>query len=299
MSIISKDLDIIGKRKIWFLISAVIIIVGLVSMFTQGMNLGIDFTGGTIIEFAFEEEVSTDDIRVVMEEFDLAGDSIIQSSGDTGILIRTVDLEQEEISQIQNEVYNRYESAEMLRSEMVGPTIGDELTRNALLALAVAIVAIVAYISIRFQFKFAIAAIIALVHDILILLGIISLLGREINSPFIAALLTVMGYSINDTIVIFDRVRENLKYKRKQSFAELNNRAVVDTLPRSINTSATTLACIAAVFVFGGATIQTIMLALLIGILAGTYSSVFIASPALVELDAWQKRRKEMSEASV
>jgi preprotein translocase subunit SecF len=181
----------------------------------------------------------------------------------------------------------------MLRTEMVGPTIGSELKSKALLALLAAAIAIVIYISVRFEFKFAIAALIAVFHDVLIVVGIFSILGREINSPFIAALLTVVGYSINDTIVIFDRVRENINYRKKETFEELNNNAVLDTLPRSINTSLTTLVTVVAILMLGGATIQTFMLALLIGILSGTYSSIFVASPVLVEWDAWQKRREK------
>ena len=179
----------------------------------------------------------------------------------------------------------------MLRTEMVGPTIGAELKKKALLALLAAAIAIVIYISVRFEFKFAMAAIIALLHDTLIVVGLFSILGQEINSPFIAALLTIIGYSINDTIVIFDRIREKINYKKKETFAELNNKAILDTLPRSINTSLTTLVSVVAILVFGGATIQNFMLALLIGIMAGTYSSIFVASPVLVEWDAWQKRK--------
>lgn len=281
-------MDIVDKRKIWFAISALIIIVGLISIGFQGLNLGIDFTGGTLMEFTFDKQVTTEQIREIFAEFDLGKESVIQNTGNDGILIRTVSLEQNQIADIQSRIRNEHPSAEMLRTEMVGPTIGAELKRKALWALLIAGIAIVIYISVRFEFKFAIAALIALFHDVLIVIGIFSILGREINSSFIAALLTIVGYSINDTIVIFDRVRENIEYRQKETFAELNNQAVLDTLPRSINTSLTTLATVIAILVLGGATIQTFMLALLVGILLGTYSSIFVASPVLVEWNAWQ-----------
>ena len=284
-------MDIIGKRKVWFIISSLIIIAGLISMVVQGMNWGIDFTGGTLMEFSFDKSVSTKQVRGVFDEFGLGKESIIQETGDNGIFIRTVSLNQDKITNIQERIKEEFPSAKMLRTEMVGPTIGAELKKKALLALLAAAIAIVIYISIRFEFKFAMAAIIALLHDTLIMVGLFSILGQEINSPFIAALLTIVGYSINDTIVIFDRIREKINYKKKETFAELNNKAILDTLPRSINTSLTTLVSVVAILVFGGATIQNFMLALLIGIMAGTYSSIFVASPVLVEWDAWQKRK--------
>ncbi|SJZ72329.1 protein translocase subunit SecF [Selenihalanaerobacter shriftii] len=284
-------MNIIGKRKIWFALSALIIIAGIISMVAQGMNWGIDFTGGTLMEFSFDKQVSTEEIRDIFVEFNLGEESSIQNVGENNILIRTINLKQSTITDVQSKIKAEYPSAKMLRTEMVGPTIGSELKNKALWALLIASIAIVIYISVRFEFKFAMAAIIALLHDVFIVIGIFSILGREINSPFIAALLTIVGYSINDTIVIFDRVRENINYREKESFAELNNNAVLDTLPRSINTSLTTLITVVAILVLGGATIQTFMLALLIGILSGTYSSIFVASPVLVEWDIWQENK--------
>ncbi|ADL12251.1 protein translocase subunit SecF [Acetohalobium arabaticum] len=290
-------MEIIGKRKIWFIISALIIIVGLGSLVMQGLNLGIDFTGGTLMEFTFDKEVTTGQIREVLAGFDLDKKSVVQNTGEMGILIRTVNLRQDEITEVQSAIKDKYSSAEMLRTEMVGPAIGSELKSKAYWALLIAAIAIVLYISYRFEFKFAIAALMALAHDVLIVIGSFSLVGEEVGSPFIAALLTVVGYSINDTIVIFDRIRETVKYRDKESFADLNNKAVLDTLPRSINTSMTTLVSILAILIFGGATIKPFMLALLIGILSGTYSSIFIASPVLVEIDAWKKRRNSKQTA--
>lgn len=285
-----NKVDILGKRKLWYTISITVIVIGLAFLMINGLNLGIDFNGGTLMEFSFAENVSSEDVRAVLERIEIAEDSKIQQSeaaGEHGVIIRAKTLESEEIVALDNAIRDEFESAEMLRTEMVGPTIGRELRINALLAMIAASIAIVAYISFRFEFRFAVVSIITLMHDVLITLGIFAILGREVNTPFVAALLTIVGYSINDTIVIFDRIRENMKLKHKAPFIEQANTAVVDTLPRSINTSITTLITILAIYFFGGASIQTFMLALFIGMFAGTYSSIFVASPLLV---TWQKK---------
>lgn len=285
-----NKVDILGKRKIWYTISIIVIVIGLLFLLINGLNLGIDFNGGTLIEFSFSENVTAEQVRDVLERIEIAADSKIQqaeSAGEHGVIIRTKTLESEEIVAIDNAIKDKFKSAEMLRSEMVGPTIGRELRINALLAIIAASIAIVAYISFRFEFRFAAVSIIALMHDVLITIGIFAILGREINTPFVAAILTIIGYSINDTIVIFDRIRENMKLMHKVPFIKQANTAVVDTLPRSINTSITTLITILAIYFFGGASIQTFMLALFIGMFAGTYSSIFVASPLLV---TWQEK---------
>lgn len=285
-----NKVDILGKRKLWYTISTTVIVIGLLFLMINGLNLGIDFNGGTLMEFSFAENVTAEEVRAVLERIEIAEDSKIQqseSAGEHGVIIRAKTLESEEIVTVDNAIREEFKSAEMLRTEMVGPTIGRELRINALLALIAASIAIVAYISFRFEFRFAVVSIITLMHDVLITLGIFAILGREVNTPFVAALLTIVGYSINDTIVIFDRIRENMKLMHKVPFIKQANTAVVDTLPRSINTSITTLITILAIYFFGGASIQTFMLALFIGMFAGTYSSIFVASPLLV---TWQER---------
>jgi preprotein translocase subunit SecF len=285
-----NKVDILGKRKIWYTISLVIIGIGLLFLLINGLNLGIDFNGGTLMEFSFDHDVTTEQVRAVLQDIGIAEDSKIQhseESGTNGIIIRAKTLDSEEIVTVDNAIKSEFDSAEMLRTEMVGPTIGRELRINALLAMLVASIAIVIYISFRFEFRFAAISIITLMHDVLITIGVFAILGREVNTPFVAALLTIVGYSINDTIVIFDRIRENMKLMHKVPFIKQANTAVVDTLPRSINTSITTLITILAIYFFGGASIQTFMLALFIGMFAGTYSSIFIASPLLV---TWQER---------
>lgn len=280
-------MDIIGKRRLWMSISAIIILVGLISIILQGMNFGIDFAGGTVIEFRFDKPVTNTEIRDLLKDFKLTKEVKVQQTENNGVLIRMEELSHQEVSAIESKIQQKY-PGKMLRTEKVGGTIGKELRNKALIALLLASIAIVAYISMRFEFRFAIAAILALLHDVLIVIGIFSLLHVEINSPFIAALLTIVGYSINDTIVIFDRIREKMRMAKKETFAQLNNEAIIETLPRSINTSLTTLLPVLAILFLGGTTIQNFMLALLIGVLSGTYSSIFVASPILVE---WDERR--------
>ncbi len=267
-------------------------VVSLLFLGINGLNLGIDFQGGSIIEYSFSEEVGTEEVREVLQEINIATEAQLQESGEAeeyGIILRSSELTQEETQEINDAMDESFEGTDLLRSESVGPVIGEELRMQALLALLVAAVAIVIYISFRFEFKFAIVALLALAHDVVFTIGVFAILGKEINTAFIAALLTIIGYSINDTIVIFDRIRENMKLHKRTSFSELANRAVVDTLPRSINTSMTTLVAILAIYLFGGAAIQTFMLALFVGMAVGTYSSIFVASPILV---SWQNKVK-------
>lgn len=281
--------DIIAKRKLWFIISGVLLVIGIVAILTQGLNLGIDFTGGTIMQFSFDEQVPNSEIREILSDSGITKDSVVQQTENNGVQFKTAKLSQDQVVNIQNKIEEKYPSAEMLRTAAVGPTIGQELKANAIKALIIAAIAIVIYISVRFEFRFAMAAILALLHDVFIVLGAFAILGREINSPFVAALLTIVGYSINDTIVIFDRIREKMHYSKRDTFEGLTNQALLDTLPRSINTSATTLLPILAILFLGGTTIQTFMVALLIGMLSGTYSSIFVASPILVE---WNERKE-------
>ncbi len=278
-------MDILGKRRIWYTISITILVIGLLFLAINGLNFGIDFQGGSLLEFRFDQEITNQEVRNVLQKINIAPDAKIQQSdtqGIKGVLIRAQKLSPQQISDIEEGLKNEYPSTDMLRSESVGAVIGQELRTKAILALLIASVAIVLYISVRFEFRFAIVSIITLMHDVLITLGIFAILGSEVNTPFVAALLTIIGYSINDTIVIFDRIRENMKMMHKTPFKELANQAVVDTLPRSINTSLTTLITILAIYLFGGASIKVFMLALFIGMFAGTYSSIFVASPLLV-----------------
>ena len=283
-------MDIMGKRKIWYTISIAIILIGFTFLLFNGLNFGIDFTGGTILEFTFDNKVTNTEVRDAISELDFSIDPQLQQTeldGKPGVIIKTKELNTDQISGVEKALEDKYSSTDMIRSDMVGPLIGQELRRNAIFAIIIASLAIVAYISMRFEFRFAIVAIITLLHDVSIVLGLFAILQKEINTAFVAALLTIIGYSINDTIVIFDRIRENMKLMRRTPFIEKANTAVLDTLPRSINTSLTTLITILAIYFFGGASLQTFMLALFIGMFAGTYSSIFVSSPLLV---TWTKK---------
>ena len=284
--------DIAGKSKIWFVISLLVIIPGLISMATRGFNFGIDFTGGTIIDLRFEQPVNISQIREALRPYNL-DNSTIQLSGEssdvessTDVMIRTVDLEENDRKSVMASIRSNVGNYEVMREEKVGATIGNELIMNAVMALVISWVLIILYIAYRFEFKFGIAAVVALVHDILIVLAFFSFTQRQIDSSFVAALLTVVGYSINDTIVIFDRIRENLKlhFRRGGDLNELLNMSIYQTLTRSLYTVFTVMFTTFALYFFGGETTKDFAFALLVGFASGCYSSIFIAGPLWLTL---------------
>jgi len=287
-----QKFDIIGRRKIWYALSLLLIIPGIICMFVKGFNFGIDFTGGTIIDLRFNQPVAIENVRDVMKIYNL-DNSTIQLSGDSSsatvakdVMIRTVDLEEQDRKAVMASLKEKLGDYVVLREEKVGATMGAELLFNALWATLLSWALIVLYISYRFEYRFGIAAVLALVHDILIVLSVFSLLQKQLDSSFVAALLTIVGYSINDTIVIFDRIRENLKlhFRRGGNIDELANRSVYQTLTRSLYTVITCLFTIFALYYFGGDTTKDFAFALLIGIMSGCYSSIFIASPLWVTM---------------
>ncbi|KJS17362.1 MAG: preprotein translocase subunit SecF [Peptococcaceae bacterium BRH_c4b] len=286
----------IKLRKIWYIISIAVIIPGIISLFMQGLNLGIDFTGGTIMEVRFDKAMEAQDVRKAVDSVGLEGSKSIQQSGDRNYLIRTRALDQEESDKLFKGMQDKLGKATLLRTDLVGPVMGKELAYKALLALFIASVLMVIYITIRFEFKQGIAAIIALLHDTLLVTGIFSLLQIEVDTAFVAAILTIIGYSINDTIVIFDRIRENLRMRKKgESLEELVNRSIWQTLARSINTVLTVMFVLLAMYFLGGSTIKTFMLAMLIGVASGAYSSIFNASPLWVDLKLLETRKRVQS----
>lgn len=278
----NKNFNFIGKRKIWYAISAVLILAGVISIFVQGFNLGIDFTGGNRIQIAYTQDVEIDDIRGVVETHVISTPTI-QNSDEYEFLIRTEVLTEEESAALIEELATLGDM-EILESTLVGSVIGSELVSDAQLALVLALICMLIYITYRFQFFYAISAIIPLMHDILITIGIISIFQIELDSSFVAAILTILGYSINATIVIFDRIRENVDYEVKGSFKEIINLSVNQTLGRSINTVIAVLLLILALFLLGGETTKNFMFILLVGTTIGGYSSVFIAGPILGDL---------------
>lgn len=289
--------DIAGRGKIWFIISLLIIIPGIFSMATRGLNFGIDFTGGTIIDLKFEQPVEISKVRESLKPFGLDG-ATIQLSGESSdvaasnnVMIRTVDLEENQRKEVMSGIKNSVGNYEVMREEKVGATIGGELIFNAVMALVISWVLIILYIAYRFEFRFGFAAVLALIHDILIVLAFFSFTQKQVDSSFVAALLTIVGYSINDTIVIFDRIRENLKlhFRRGGNVVELVNRSIYQTLTRSLYTVFTCLFTTFALYFFGGETTKDFAFALIVGFTSGCYSSIFIAGPLWLTFKNWKK----------
>lgn len=292
--------DIIGKRKIWYAISSVLIIASLFFMVTRGFNMGIDFTGGTIIDLRFEKAVNINDVRAVLNEYDLSN-STIQLSGENSsstesenVMIRTVDLEEQERKEVMAALTDKLGAYQVLREEKVGATMGTELIMNAVYATIISWLLIIAYVSYRFEFKFGISAVLGLAHNVIIVLGAFALTQRQIDSSFVAALLTIIGYSINDTIVIFDRIRENLKlhFRKNGDIVELVNTSIYQTMTRSIYTVSTVLFATFALYFFGGDTTKDFAFALLIGFFYGAYTSIFIASPLWVTFRRYSDKKR-------
>jgi len=273
-------------RKKALLLSLVCILASVGLILTRGLNLGIDFTGGNVVQVEFEQSPSIEDVRSALAAVG-QGNSIIQSYSDRGIIIRISANEEAARKEAVDALRAKYPGMQVVRLEKVGPVVGAELRQEAMVALFLALAGILAYITVRFQFRFAVVSVAALVHDAAITLGIFSLTGMEISSPFIAAILTIVGYSLNDTIVVLDRIRENWKNLRTQGIAGLLNSSINQTLSRTINTSLTTLLPVIALFIWGGEVLRSFSFALLVGVLVGTYSSIFVASALLAEW--WEK----------
>lgn len=290
--------DIVGKRYWFFALSALIIIPGLISMAVQGFNLGIDFTGGTLLDLRFARPVTVTEVRGVLQEYNLENSTIQLAVSENveaspNVFIRTHELSDDERRAVMSGVEKSLGSFDTLRAEKVGAVIGSELTKNALIALVVAWVLMIGYITYRFEFKFAVSGILAIAHDILLVLGVFSLLQKEIDATFVAAILTIAGYSINDTIVIFDRIRENMKtHSKTEPFAQLVNRSIWQTMTRSIYTVLTVVFATAALYLFGGETTKNFSLALLIGFCSGAYSSIFNASPIWVTWKEYEQSHR-------
>lgn len=314
--------QIIQKRRIWITISTIFVGLSIISLFLWGMKFGIDFTGGSLLEVRFKNErPAVGDVQKAVEDLSL-GSLITQNVGEDGMILRFQDITEEKHQQVVERLRTLVDnvpeqtenaddnmentavvetSLEELRYDAVGPTIGQELKRKSITAIFVVLVMIVLYIAWAFRkvskpvasWKYGMAAIIALFHDVIIVMGAFAFLGEfyniEINTPFVAAILTVLGYSVNDTIVVFDRIRENLP-KSNEDFEGTVNTSVNNTITRSINTSFTTLLVLLAILFFGGNSIRDFVLALSVGIFFGTYSSIFIASPVLV---IWEKMLKK------
>ncbi len=293
--------DFVGKKWLYFIISGIIIIPGLVSLLLFGLKLSIDFTGGTLLEMQInsKKEVTNEKIKNIVTKQGMEVGSI-QSSGDKTYILRMKPIDTNQNEKIQKAIRQEFGDAKELRFETVGPTIGSELTQKAFLAIIVASGMIVLYIAWSFRqipkpyasYKFGICAVVALLHDVFVLVGAFSLLGYflkvEVDSLFVTALLTVIGFSVHDTIVVFDRIRENLRKMPGKSFAFVTNESIIQTIGRSLSTSLTVIFTLLALLLFGGETIRWFVVALLVGITSGTYSSIFNAAPLLV---LWEERK--------
>jgi preprotein translocase subunit SecF len=283
-------IDFMRLRRKALLLSAVLILASLGLLVTRGLNLGIDFSGGHLVQAEFSEPVTVADVRALLAE---AGQeqAVIQGYGDKGMIVRlkssAEDTQVENIIEILRESYS---GMEVLRLEKVGPVVGETLRRQAVIAVVIALAGILLYITVRFRFRFAVSSVLALLHDAIITLGVFSLTGREITLPFIAAILTIVGYSLNDTIVVLDRVRENWRGLRKEGILPLINRSVNQTLSRTLNTSLTTFLPVFALFLWGGPVIANFAFALLVGIVVGTYSSIYVSGAIIGE---WYLRSPE------
>ena len=296
MKIISSDthIDFMGKIKMAITISGLMILIGLGSIvLSGGLKYGIDFAGGTLIQLKFKTPPDIEVIRDGLKSIAL-GESTIQEFGSKRDILIRVQRSEEKLeavgSKVRNSLSERFNKADISieRVEMVGPKVGRDLREKALLSILYAIIGIVIYISWRFELQYAVAAIIALVHDVLVTMGAFSIFDKEFTLVIVAAFLTIIGYSLNDTIVVFDRIRENLRRKGKNTLTETINASINQTLSRTLLTSGTTLLVVVALFFFGGEIIHDFSFALLIGVLVGTYSSIFIASVFLVY---WDSRR--------
>lgn len=275
-----------------FVVAWAVIMIASISIFALvGMNMGVDFTGGTLLERGLPGEFTAADVREVLDtshDADL-GSSVIQPlegerPGETVVIIRTGELTNDQITKIDVLLAEQFGGVENRRTEVVGPVVGSELVSKSVWALVLSSLAIVLYLTFRFEYRFGIAAVLGVTHDVLVVIAFLALFRTEIDTPFVAAILTVLGYSLNNTIVIFDRIRENLSLRKKEPFVEIADKSVRQSMTRTINTNVTTVLVLGALLVLGGPTIRDFTLTLLLGVLVGTVSSVFFAPSIWVAL---------------
>ena len=282
------NIDFMGKRKLAVIFSILLISVSLISLVTQKLNFGIDFTGGTLVEVGYQETVELDQVRNVLSATEFS-DAVVQYFGSArDILIRAAEVQGKNSADISSDIIDVLkqsgDSVQIRRVEFVGPQVGEDLQEDGGLAMIYALIMIFIYIAFRFQRLFSVGAIVALVHDVTITIGFFSVLQLDFDLTVLAALLAVIGYSLNDTIVVFDRIRENFRRMRKVSPVEVINASLNQTLSRTLMTSLTTLLVLSALFFLGGEIIRSFSTALIIGVIIGTYSSIYVASPVTLAL---------------
>ncbi|NLY44302.1 MAG: protein translocase subunit SecF [Clostridiaceae bacterium] len=288
-------MDIMAKKKIFFGISIAVILVGIVSMLIFGLNEDIDFAGGTEMHVRIGKAFNNEDIRSITTDVIGFEPSSIQKTGDGfEVIIKMKDISSAKRDELFKAIKEKYglEDSALLTADTVSPTVGSELRYNAFLSALIASVLMLVYISFRFELKSGVAAVIALIHDVLVMMSVYAIFRIPINTSFIAAILTILGYSINDTIIIFDRIRENKKYMRKEKFSEIANKSIWQSMPRSVNTALTTLLTITMLYILGVRSIKEFAFPIIIGLISGTYSSIFLASPIWVIWQEWEDKKK-------
>ena len=313
-------IQVVKYRVLWMIVSALLLIPGIIAMIYSSvtypnhapLKVGIDYTGGTILQYGLKQKVSNDDLTITRESLEKIGidnpylqilnvnntqQENTQNTIESIISIRTkfIGENTDDVDNISNTLSQQYEDPELIQVSSVGPTMGKELFKNSLIAITLAFLGICVYLSVRFKFDYAIAALLGIFHDVIFVVGVFSILGLvynvQIDGLFITAILTVIGFSVHDTIVVFDRIRENIRYySKKMSFGEIVDASVNQTLARSINTSVTTLITLGALYFFGGVTTKDFVLAMILGIAIGTYSSIFFCS---VLIDFWNDKKTQ------
>ena len=284
-----RQIDFLGQRKIAAIVSGILIVISLTALLVRGLSFGIDFTGGTLIEVSYQQPPALDQVRKVLAEAGFPEAQVQEFGTPTDLLIRLAPRKETKSAELSDKVFAALSKAaagkvELRRVEFVGPQVGDELTEDGALAVLVALMAILMYVAVRFEWRFAVGSVAALVHDVTITLGFFAGTGLEFDLTVLAAVLAVIGYSLNDTIVVFDRIRENFRKMRKGSPEEVMNTSINQTLSRTIMTSLTTLLVLLSLFFLGGEIIHNFALALILGIVVGTYSSIYVASAVALAL---------------
>jgi SecD/SecF fusion protein len=279
-----RPIDLMSRSKWWFGLSALVLAVALAGLVGRGLTLGLEFTGGRLIEYSTARPVDLDELRSELAGSGFAR-TVVQESGENNVSIRAGELSEQDETEIRAVVESLGGDADEVRDEFIGPTIGDELRHKAVIALALGLGAQLVYLAVRFRWTYGASAVVALFHDVMILLGIFAWLQKDVDGVFVAALLTVIGYSINDSVVVFDRIREQRRLRGKERLSVVANDACLQTIPRTINTGLGALFILTALYFLGGETLTDFALALIVGILVGTYSSVFTAAPLAVAFD--------------
>ena len=283
------QIDFMKYRMPALMLSLFLVLASLGLVFFKGLNLGIDFTGGNVVQVEFDSRPAVEEVRETVAAV-VAKEAMIQDFGEKGVLIRTNEDTEESRREVVRVLGEKYPGMQVVGFEKVGPVVGKELRSQALLGLTVALIGILIYITVRFQFRFAVVSVIPLVHDVIVALGFFSLTQMEISSSFIAAILTIVGYSLNNTIIILDRIRENWRDLGKMGIVDLVNLSINQPLSRTINTTLTTLLPVIALCVWGGPVLSAFSYAMLVGIVAGTYSSIYVSTGLIVE---WWLRKPE------